>query len=108
MKTNLFLFLIFLCYSTCTKSDKNYKNCIINKRKKLQKLMESMEKIRADKMTINNSVSKNPRKDQNELANQQYCNIIITRICMHTELFKSSLRSCSSKIVFKNSMKQYE
>ena len=41
--------------------------------------MEKMEKIRADKMTIDNSVSKNPRKDQNELANQQYCNNIITR-----------------------------
>ena len=84
MKNNIFLFLIFFfCYSTCTKSDKNYKNCIINKRKKLQKLMEKMEKIRADKMTIGNSVSKNPRKDQNELANQQYCNNIITRICTY-------------------------
>ena len=45
--------------------------------------MEKMEKIRADKMTIDNSVSKNPRKDQNELANQQYCNNIITRICTY-------------------------
>ena len=79
MKTNFFLFLIFSFYSTCTKGDKNDKNCIIKNRKKIQKLMDKMDKIRADKMTIDNSVPKYPRNGPFELANQQYCNNIITR-----------------------------